>query len=106
MQHYDIWILLSTSKNAFLNHKTPYLQSDLCSQRGHVNNITLNHQVVLKLPCVEMRGGGSTNPVAQLARLSPTLQRMLAGLYIARFFGWVGAHPNYESYQAEGHKIQ
>ena len=32
------------------------------------------------------------------------LQRMLAGLYIARFFEWVGAHPNWESCQ--GHKIQ
>ena len=36
-----LWYL-NSAKNAFLNHKTPYLQNDLCSQRGHVNNITLN----------------------------------------------------------------
>ena len=32
------------------------------------------------------------------------LQRMRAGLYIACFFGWVGAHPKYESCQL--HKIE
>ena len=51
-------------------HKTPYLQNDLCSQRDHVSNITVNHQVALTLPqnpmCRNVRGWinspcGSTN---------------------------------------------
>ena len=48
--HKNVKFLLTTAKNAFLNHKIPYLQNDLYSQRGHVSTITVNHQVVLKLP--------------------------------------------------------